>query len=149
MKEAEKNDHSPNNKWIDKRTIRPDGVDKVTGRAAFGADSKQPDMLWGKILRSPHAHAYIKSINTTKAASLPGVKAVISSQDMVEFPWDQPAPLGIQDLRYISRNVMAREKVLYGGHAVAAVAATSAKSAADAIKLIEVEYEVLAWVIAR
>ena len=141
------NDHSPNNKWIGKRTIRPDGVDKVTGCAAFGADFKQPDMLWGKILRSPHAHAYVKSIDTTKAASLPGVKAIITSQDMVEFPWHQPAPLGIQDLRYISRNVMAREKVLYVGHAVAAVAATSAKIAAAAIKLIEVKYEVLPWVI--
>jgi CO/xanthine dehydrogenase Mo-binding subunit len=76
-------------------------------------------MLWGKILRSAHPHAYVKSINTAKAAALPGVKAVITGDDMVEFPWDKPVPLGLQDLRYISRNVLAREKVLYVGHAVA------------------------------
>jgi CO/xanthine dehydrogenase Mo-binding subunit len=136
-----------NNKWIGKRTIRPDGEDKVTGRAAFGADFKQPGMLHGKILRSPHPHAIIRSINTDKAAALPGVKAVATSRDFVEFPWDKPVPIGIQDMRYQSRNVMAREKALYAGHAVAAVAATSPSIAAKAIKLIEVDYEVLPWVI--
>jgi CO/xanthine dehydrogenase Mo-binding subunit len=141
------NDLSPDNKWIGKRTIRPDGEDKVTGRAAFGADFNQPGMLWGKVLRSPHPHALIKSINTEKAAALHGVKAVMTGRDLVEFPWGRPVPLGIQDLRYMSRNVMAREKALYAGHAVAAVAATSAKIAAEAIKLIEVEYQVLPWVI--
>ncbi|MGE0851083.1 MAG: xanthine dehydrogenase family protein molybdopterin-binding subunit [Hyphomicrobiaceae bacterium] len=141
------NDLSPDNKWIGKRTIRPDGEDKVTGRAAFGADFNQPGMLWGRILRSPHPHALIKSINTEKAAALHGVKAVMTGRDLVEFPWGKPVPLGIQDLRYMSRNVMAREKALYAGHAVAAVAATSAKIAAEAIKLIEVEYQVLPWVI--
>jgi CO/xanthine dehydrogenase Mo-binding subunit len=146
-RDIEMNEQSPNNKWIGKRTIRPDGMDKVTGRATFGADHKLPGMLWGRILRSPHAHAHIKSIDTAKAAGLPGVKAVITSQDMVEFPWNKAAPLGIQDLRYISRNVLAREKVLYFGHAVAAVAATSSRIAAEALKLIEVEYEILPWVI--
>jgi CO/xanthine dehydrogenase Mo-binding subunit len=141
------NDLSPDNKWIGKRTIRPDGEDKVTGRAAFGADFNQPGMLWGKVLRSPHPHALIKSINTEKAAALHGVKAEMTGRDLVEFPWGKPVPLGIQDLRYMSRNVMAREKALYAGHAVAAVAATSAKIAAEAIKLIEVEYQVLPWVI--
>ncbi len=135
------------NRWIGKRTPRPDGVDKVTGRAAFGADFSQPDMLWGKVLRSPHPHARIKSINFAKALALPGVKAVMSGKDLVEFPWDKAAPLGIQDLRYNSRNVMAREKALYAGHAVAAVAATSPTIAAQAVKLIEVDYEVLPWVI--
>src|SRR5581483_7326390 len=141
------NDQTPSNKWIGKRTIRPDGQDKVTGRASFGADFTMPGMLWGKILRSPHPHARIRSIDTSKAEALPGVKAVMTGRDLVEFPWDKPVPLGIQDLRYISRNVMAREKVLYAGHAVAAVAATSAKIAAKAVKLIEVDYEVLPWVI--
>jgi CO/xanthine dehydrogenase Mo-binding subunit len=136
-----------NNKWIGKRTIRPDGEDKVTGRATFGADFSQPDMLVGRILRSPHPHARINSINLKKAAALPGVKAVMSGRDLVEFPWDKPAILGIQDLRFNSRNVMAREKALYAGHAVAAVAATSAKIASEALKLIEVDYEVLPWVI--
>ena len=139
--------NNSDNKWIGKRTNRPDGEDKVTGRATFAADSSQPGMLIGKILRSPHPHARIRSINTEKAAALPGVKAVMTARDFVEFPWDKPVPLGIQDMRYISRNIMAREKVLYGGHAVAAVAATSAKIASDALKLIEVDYEVLPWVI--
>jgi CO/xanthine dehydrogenase Mo-binding subunit len=135
------------NKWIGKRTPRPDGIDKVTGRAAFAADFSLPGMLWGKVLRSPHPHARIKSINFDKALALPGVKAVMTGQDLVEFPWDKPAPLGIQDLRFNSRNVMARDKVLYVGHPLAAVAATSNRIAADALKLIEVEYEVLPWVI--
>ena len=135
------------NKWIGKRTIRPDGVDKVTGRATFGADFSQPGMLHGKVLRSPHPHARIKSINFDKALALPGVKAVMSGKDLVDFPWDKPAILGIQDLRYNSRNVMARDRAFYAGHSVAAVAATSAKIAAAAVKLIEVEYEVLPWVI--
>jgi CO/xanthine dehydrogenase Mo-binding subunit len=135
------------NKWIGKRTIRPDGVEKVTGRATFGADFSQPGMLFGKVLRSPHPHARIKSINFDKALALPGVKAVMSGKDLVDFPWDKPVILGIQDLRFISRNVMARDRAFYAGHAVAAVAATSAKIAAAAVKLIEVDYEVLPWVI--
>ena len=77
------------NKWIGKRTIRPDGEDKVTGRAAFGADFSQPGMLYGKVLRSPHPHARIKSINIDKAAALPGVKAVMTGKDLVEFPVGQ------------------------------------------------------------
>src|SRR5262249_46411947 len=106
-----------NNKWIGKRTNRPDGEGKGTGRATFGADSARPGMLWGKGLRSPHPHARIKSINFEKARALPGVKAVMCGRDLEEFSWDKPVPLGIQDLRFISRNVMAREKVLYAGHA--------------------------------
>jgi CO/xanthine dehydrogenase Mo-binding subunit len=136
-----------NNKWIGKRTIRPDGEDKVTGRANFAADHSEAGMLVGKILRSPHPHALIRSINTAKAAALPGVKAVMTGHDLVEFPWDKPVPLGIQDLRFNSRNVMARDKALYAGHAVAAVAATSTQIAAAALKLIEVDYQVLPWVI--
>ena len=55
------------NKWIGARTIRPDGADKVTGRATYSADNTMPGMIWGKVLRSPHAHAVIKSIDTSKA----------------------------------------------------------------------------------
>jgi CO/xanthine dehydrogenase Mo-binding subunit len=138
---------STDNKWIGKRTIRPDGVEKVTGRAAFGADFSQPGMLHGRVLRSPHPHARIKAINFDKALALPGVKAVMSGGDLVDFPWDKPVILGIQDLRFISRNVMARDRAFYAGHAVAAVAATSVRIAAEAVKLIEVDYEVLPWVI--
>ena len=135
------------NKWIGKRTIRPDGEDKVTGRANFGADFAQPGMLWGKVLRSPHPHARIKSINLERAAAAEGVRAVMRGSDLVDFPVDVPAPAGPQDLRYVSRNVMARDKVLYAGHALAAVAATSARAAEAALDLIDVEYELLPWVI--
>jgi CO/xanthine dehydrogenase Mo-binding subunit len=136
-----------NNKWIGKRTLRPDGEDKVTGRAAYAADTTLPGMLWGKVLRSPHPHARIKSINTDKALALPGVKAVMTAADIVEFPLDKAVLVGIADMRWICRNVMARDKALFAGHPVAAVAATTQKIAAQALKLIEVDYEVLPWVI--
>lgn len=99
-------------KWIGKRTVRPDGADKVTGRATFGADFNLPGMLWGKVLRSPHPHAVIKSINLEKAAALPGVKAVMSGADLVDFPLDTPVMVGPADMRFVSRNVMARDKAL-------------------------------------
>jgi CO/xanthine dehydrogenase Mo-binding subunit len=134
---------SNDNKWIGQNTIRPDGADKVTGRATFAADTTMPGMIWGKVLRSPHAHAVIKSIDTSKAEAHPGVKAVVTAADIVDFPTHTPVPLGIQDMRWMTRNVCAREKALWHGHAVAAVAATSEAVAAEACKLIEVEYEVL------
>src|SRR6478609_1476173 len=134
-----------NNKWIGQRTIRPDGADKVTGRAAFAADTTMPGMIWGKVLRSPHPHARIKSIDTSKAEALPGVKAVVTARDIVDFPVDKSVMLGIQDMRWMCRNVMAREKALFPGHPVAAVAATSEAIAAKACELIEVDYEVLPW----
>ena len=138
---------SSNNKWIGQRTVRPDGADKVTGQAAYAADATMPGMIWGKVLRRPHPHARIRSIDTTKAAALPGVKAVITAADITEIPLDKPLMLGIQDMRWMCRNVMARDKALFAGHPVAAVAATSQKIAADALKLIEVDYEVLPFVI--
>ena len=135
------------NKWIGQRTIRPDGADKVTGRAAYSADTTMPGLIWGKVLRSPHAHARIKSIDTSKAEALPGVKAVVTAKDIVEFPLDKAVMLGIQDMRWMCRNVMAREKALFHGHPVAAVAATSEEIAAEACKLIVVDYEILPHVI--
>ena len=135
------------NKWIGQRTIRPDGAEKVTGRAAYAADTTMPGMIWGKVLRSPHAHAVIRSIDTAKAEALPGVKAVVTHRDLVEFPLDKSVMLGIQDMRWMCRNVMAREKALFHGHPIAAVAATSETIAAEALRLIEVEYEVLPHVI--
>src|ERR1700755_2170511 len=135
-----------NNKWIGQRTIRPDGMDKVTGRAQFAADTNMPGMILGKVLRSPHPHARIRSINTSKAEKLPGVKAVVTSKDIVDFPIEKGAVmLGIQDMRWMCRNVMAREKTLFPGHPVAAVAATTEAIAATACELIEVDYEVLPW----
>ena len=135
------------NKWIGQRTIRPDGADKVTGRAAFAADTNMPGMIWGKVLRSPHPHAVIRSIDTSKAEAHPGVKAVVTANDIVDFPLDKPVILGIQDMRWMCRNVMAREKALFHGHPVAAVAATTEAIAAEACELIDVDYEVLPWAI--
>ena len=135
-----------NNKWIGQRTIRPDGMDKVTGRAQFAADTTMPGMIWGKVLRSPHPHARIKSIDTSKAEKLPGVKAVVTAKDIVDFTIEKGAVmLGIQDMRWMCRNVMARDKALFPGHPIAAVAATTEAIAAEACKLIEVDYEVLPW----
>src|SRR3954451_22819727 len=137
-----------NNKWIGQRTIRPDGMDKVTGRAQFAADTAMPGMIWGKVLRSPHPHARIKSIDTSKAEKLPGVKAVVTAKDIVDFTIEKGAVmLGIQDMRWMCRNVMARDKALFPGHPVAAVAATTEAIAAHARELIEVDYEVLPWAI--
>ena len=120
-------------KVIGSRPQRPDGIDKVTGRARFGADMVAPGMLVGRVLRSPHAHARIKSIDTSKAEALAGVKAVVTKDDFNAEAGD----------KHVLTNVMAREKALYDGHAVAAVAAVSQSVARKALKLIEVDYEVL------
>jgi xanthine dehydrogenase molybdenum-binding subunit len=131
-------------KVIGTRPIRHDGVDKVIGRAKYGADYAFPGMLHGKVLRSPHAHAKIKLIKTDKALKLPGVKAVVTSADLPEAAnrLEQAGEMAINP-HYLSMNILARGKVLYDGHAVAAVAATSPHIAEEALKLIEVEYEVL------
>ena len=105
-------------------------------------------MLWGKILRSPHAHARIRSIDTSKAQALPGVKAVMTSADLPEQKFEYVGPERVAvNFWHMTRNIMAREKVLYEGHAVAAVAATSRRIADEALRLIEVDYEVLPHVI--
>jgi len=131
-------------KVIGTRPIRPDGVDKVTGRAKFGADYAFPGMLHGKVLRSPHAHAIIKSIKIDKALKLPGVKAIVTSKDLpdAENMLEQSGELTVNPM-HLSMNILAHDKVLYDGHAIAAVAATSPHIAEEALRLIEVEYEVL------
>jgi CO/xanthine dehydrogenase Mo-binding subunit len=135
-------------KVVGTRPVRPDGVDKVTGKAAFGADLHLPGMLTGKILRSPHPHARIVSIDVKKAQALPGVKAVVTSEDFPQLPEvEYEAGESAANLSDISANVMARGKVLYDGHAVAAVAAISPWIADEALSLIEVVYEVLPHVI--
>ena len=131
-------------RWIGTRPVRPDGVDKVTGRARFGADAHLPNMLVGKVLRSPHAHARLKSIDVSRALALPGVKAVVTRDDFDDLPSEfVPAGEMLVNYRDVVRNVMAREKVLYEGHPVAAVAAVGERAAKEALDLIEVEYEVL------
>lgn len=131
-------------KVIGTRPVRHDGVDKVTGRAKYGADYAFPGMLFGKVLRSPHAHAIIKSIKTDKALALPGVKAVITAADWPQLPDKiEQAGEGPVNLAHLSLNLLARNKALYDGHAVAAVAATSPHIAEEALRLIEVDYEIL------
>ncbi len=142
-------EQSQNYKWIGKRTLRPDGPDKVTGRAKFGADLALPGMLHGRVLRSSHAHANIRGIDTSKAEALPGVKAVITGADFPNPGQGKMIAFGEGQLNYsdMARNVIAREKAFYDGHAVAAVAATSAAAAEEALSLIEVDYELLPHVI--
>src|SRR5262249_15919921 len=139
---------SDGRKVVGTRPIRPDGIEKVTGRASFGADRTLPGMLHAKIKRSPHAHARIISINVHKALALPAVRAVATSADFPEIrPEEAFVGEGPMNFRDLSRNVMARGKALYEGHAVAAVAAVSPAIAAEALELIEVEYEMLQYVI--
>jgi CO/xanthine dehydrogenase Mo-binding subunit len=130
------------------RPVRPDGVDKVTGRAQFGADMVMPGMLWGKVKRSPHAHARIVSIDTSKALKLPGVRAVITAADLPNIESEEAfvgeGPMNFRDL---SRNCMARDKALYEGHAFAAVCAISQAICDEALGLIDVKYDVLPYVI--
>src|ERR1700740_2476404 len=143
------NDIAPTRfKWVGTRPIRPDGVPKVTGRAMYGADLAMPGMLAGKVVRSPHAHARIRSIDTSKAKALPGVKAVITGADFPDQKFEYVGPERVaQNFWQMTRNVMAREKALYEGHAVAAVAAISKSVAEEAASLIAIDYEVLPHVI--
>ncbi len=131
-------------KVIGTRPVRPDGSEKVTGRAIYGVDVRLPGMLHGAVLRSPHAHARILAIDTSRALALPGVKAVVTSADLPDVE-SKIAGLGegSVNLRYQSCNILARDKVLYAGHAVAAVAATSLHTALEALALIDVSYELL------
>ena len=127
------------------RPVRHDGADKVTGRALYGADFDTAGLLHGKVLRSPHAHANIVSIDTSAAEALPGVHAVVTSTDFGQADDEGIVDYGEEStsLRDARDNVLARNKVLYKGHAIAAVAASSPHVAEEAIKLIKVEYEVL------
>ena len=116
-------------KWIGTRPDRPDGADKVTGRARFGADFNLPGQLIGKVLRSPHAHARIRAIDVTAALAMDGVKAVITGRDFPDVASEAGAGgEAATDFRDLAMNVMARDKALYNGHAIAAVAATSART---------------------
>jgi len=122
---------------IGTRPLRPDGADKVTGRAVYGGDFEMSGLIYGKILRSPHAHARIKSINYDKAMELEGVLAVVTADDL---PGN---PDGNISISYSRGNILAKDKVLYVGHAVAAVAAKDQHIAEEALELIDVQYEVL------
>ena len=138
-------DPEENYRVVGTRPVRHDGPDKVMGRARYAADIHLPGMLHGKILRSPHAHARIRGIDASKALALPGVHAVVTSADFPEVSAeikDQEEGAAV-NYGFYSRNVMAREKALYRGHAVAAIAADSPHLAEEALALIDVDWEVL------
>ena len=129
---------------IGTRPIRHDGYDKVTGRAIYGADVKMPGLVWGDVLRSPHAHALVKSVDTSEAEAMPGVLAVVTSADMPQLEG------GVVDLgegtvnfKWASDNILASDKVVYAGHVVAGVAALDRNTAQEAVNRIKVEYEAL------
>ena len=128
--------------------IRPDGVEKVTGRAIYGGDVRLAGMLHGRVKRSPHGHAIITRIDASKALALPGVHAVVTFED---FP--EPTEPVMQTIRgpmpaqWDVERLMARRKVLFKGHPVAAICANDPHLAEDALELIEVDYEVLPAVV--
>ena len=133
---------------VGKRPVRPDGVDKVTGRAQYGADVQLNGLLFGKVLRSPHPHARIRSIDISKAEALPGVRAVVTATDL-PFASFSKEELGgdYGRLKFASDHMLASDKALFKGHPVAAVAAVNAHVAESAMALIEVDYEVLPAVV--
>ena len=136
-------------KVVGTRPIRHDGVDKVTGRAIYGADVLMPDLLHGKVLRSPHPHARIRSIDTSRAEAIPGVKAVITGKDLYRPMQDKEMDLGeeVVNMKRLLSGFLATEKVLFQGHPVAAVAATSPHVAEETLDRIEVDYEILPHVL--
>ncbi|MFL2665512.1 MAG: xanthine dehydrogenase family protein molybdopterin-binding subunit [Dehalococcoidia bacterium] len=129
---------------IGKSPIRHDGVDKVTGRATYGADIKVPGLIWGDVLRSPHPHARILSIDTSKAEAMDGVFAVVTNKDFPKVE-EKEVSTGedVVNLKRDQANIMALDKVHYKGHVIAGVAAIDRNTAQEAIKNIEVKYEIL------
>ncbi|MEJ2066771.1 MAG: xanthine dehydrogenase family protein molybdopterin-binding subunit, partial [Deltaproteobacteria bacterium] len=120
---------------IGKETPRKDAREIVTGRARYFDDISLPGMLYGKVLRSPYAHANIKHIDTSRAEALPGVRAVLTYKDTEGWEWGIPKHIRILD-----------SKVRFVGDGVAMVAADTIDIAEDALELIEVEYELLPFV---
>ena len=117
--------------------VRPDGADKVTGRAEYGVDVRLPRMLYGRVLRSPHAHARIVRIDASKALALDGVKAVVTNADFPRVDGDM-VDLGetFAPFKWVRDNVLASDKALYAGHAVAAVCAVDPHVAEDGLRQI-------------
>ena len=127
------------------RPVRHDGADKVTGKAVYTADVKPQSMASGFILRCPHAHARIKSIDTSEAEALAGVRAVVTSKDLPSTNPDDMVDLGegMTKLKFLRDNVLASDKALYRGHAIVGVAAINQQTADEALSLIKVDYEIL------
>ena len=131
---------------VGKRVLRIDGCDKSIGKARFIGDIRLPDMLVGKVLRSPYPHAKILKVDTTKAETLPGVEAVITFEDIPQHPFniahlDVLLDPGIEAKH--RRQYVLCDKARHVGDPIAAVAAVNKGIAEEAVKLIEVEYEQL------
>ena len=122
--------------YIGKRITRSDVLEKVTGRAIFAVDLKIPDMLYGMILRSPYAHARIKSVDTSQAEKIAGVKAVLTRNDVA-------GRFSNYGIVITDQSIVAIDKVRYIGDPVAAVAAIDIFTAEKALSLINIEYEEL------
>src|SRR5205823_5809255 len=137
---------------LGQRPVRHDGADKVTGKAVYTADMTLPNLAHGKIVRSPHAHARIKRIDVSEALKIPGVLAIVTHDDFPDLKakFAIMGEAGAVNLMHLAANCLAKDKVLYKGHAVAAVAATNVHLAEEAARRIKVEYEVLpsvTWVL--
>ena len=132
-------------RYIGESVVNVNALERVTGQAEFCADIHLPGLLHAKVLRSPHPHAIIKSIDTSKAEALPGVEAVITSADLPPLETASGTVGGelLINLVDLRKMTLAHDKALYDGHAIAAVAATSLDIAEQAVALIEVDYEVL------
>ena len=127
-------------KQVGRRPVRHDGVEKVTGHALYGADVRLPGMLHAKVLRSPHAHARLLSVDTSRTEAHPDVRAVVTAADMPALDADAAADVQLGHMR---DTALARDKVLFAGHGIAAVAAATPHAAEEALRLIDVEYDVL------
>ncbi|MBI4645269.1 MAG: molybdopterin-dependent oxidoreductase [Bacteroidia bacterium] len=121
---------------VGKRLPKLDSPDKSTGRALFTDDISLPNMLFGKLLLSPVAHANILSIDTSEALKLPGVKVILTGADVPDVAW------GTSPARY-DENILAKKKVRFVGDVVAAVAAVDEETCYNGLKLIKVDYEEL------
>jgi xanthine dehydrogenase molybdenum-binding subunit len=130
---------------VGQRLPRVDGRARVTGQALYPADLDRPGMAHARTLRSPHAHATIRAIDTARAAALDGVLAVVTAADFSDLPVGSTIPMGEAgyDMWMVSHLNMARGKVHWVGQPVAAVAARDPHIAQAALDLIDVDYEVL------
>ena len=128
---------SPNQlRVVGERVLAQDGAAKVKGSAVYTIDRSLPGMLHAKVLRSPHAHARIRAVDTTRAAQQPGVHAVVTGKDLEGLN-------AIYGVRIKDQPVLAIDKVRYYGDLIAAVVADDEQAAFRALALIDVEYEVL------
>jgi xanthine dehydrogenase molybdenum-binding subunit len=135
-------------KVVGTNPARLDGIDKVTGQARFAPDISMPGMIYGKIIRSPHAHAHILNIDTSDALVLEGVYAVVTAADLgVAEDRTERLGEGSVNYKYLCDNTLASDKVLYMGHAIAAVAARTPTLAEQAAALVHIEYEILPAVV--